>query len=162
MEGDDYIYDGDQLTYNNVFTSTESPSSSSPSFEDFFLNLTSTSIPPTLNDDDDDTSPSRDLCGEGLNSVGSAWGIVHGPLALLVCSLGVLANSLTLIVLTRKGMLSHTNLILAALAFADLLTEIEYIPFALAMKLPGTPTSTRKTYAWALFVLSHSNFSQVR
>jgi hypothetical protein len=157
MESDYYtIYDQEDL----FGTSTDTP------WEDFILTLNAST---TLSTPTTAASPSsggggntsEDLCGEGLSSVGDAWGVVHGGLALFVCTLGVIANSLTLVVLTRKGMISPTNRILAGLAFADLLTEIEYMPFALAMKLPATPTSTRKTYAWALFVLAHSNFSQV-
>lgn len=75
----------------------------------------------------------------------------------MVCLFGAQANILNLIVLTRRDMINPTNAILTGLALADLLNMLEYIPYAFYLLLPGS----RTTYAWALFVLIHSNFSQV-
>lgn len=54
-----------------------------------------------------------------------------------------------------------TNTILTGLALADLLNELEYMPFAICMKVLASPGFPPKTYPWAVFVLAHSNFSQV-
>jgi hypothetical protein len=103
----------------------------------------------------------EDFCGPSWEAFGSTYGSVHGYTSLILCLFGSLMNVLNLVVLTRRGMINPTNLILSALALADLLNMIEYIPFALFMKILAR-NGNRKTYEWALFVLIHSNFSQAR
>ncbi|ESO11149.1 hypothetical protein HELRODRAFT_194885 [Helobdella robusta] len=49
----------------------------------------------------------------------------------MVCSFGITANILNIIVLTRKNMKSATNSILTGLAVFDELTMLAYFPFAL-------------------------------
>jgi hypothetical protein len=100
-------------------------------------------------------------CGPWLTELGAWYGGVHGFSSLIVCFFGCVMNLLNLVVLTRKGMHNPTNAILTGLAFADLLNDLEYMPFALSMKLLARPGFPPKTYSWALFVLAHSNFSQV-
>lgn len=56
---------------------------------------------------------------------------IHGYLAAVVCVFGVIANVLNIIVLTRKNMVSSTNIILTGLAISDGLTMAFYFPFAL-------------------------------
>jgi len=56
---------------------------------------------------------------------------IHGYLASAVCVFGVMANVLNIIVLTRKNMISSTNIILTGLAVSDGLTMAFYLPFAL-------------------------------
>jgi hypothetical protein len=55
----------------------------------------------------------------------------HGYLASIICVLGIIANGVNIIVLTRKNMISATNTILTALAVADGLTMMAYLPFAI-------------------------------
>ncbi|XP_064642578.1 G-protein coupled receptor dmsr-1-like [Lineus longissimus] len=55
----------------------------------------------------------------------------HGYCASIICVLGIIANGLNIIVLTRKNMISATNTILSALAVADGLTMLAYFPFAI-------------------------------
>jgi hypothetical protein len=100
----------------------------------------------------------EDFCGPSWEAFGSTYGSVHGYTSLILCLFGSLMNVLNLVVLTRRGMINPTNLILSALALADLLNMIEYIPFALFMKILAH--DGRKSYGWALYVLIHSNFSQ--
>jgi hypothetical protein len=102
----------------------------------------------------------EDFCGPSWEAFGSTYGSVHGYTSLVICLFGSLMNVLNLVVLTRRGMINPTNLILSALALADLLNMIEYIPFALFIKILAH-NGNRNTYGWALFVLIHSNFSQV-
>ncbi|ODN04087.1 Sex peptide receptor [Orchesella cincta] len=96
-------------------------------------------------------------CGSGLKAFGDGYRGIHGYTSLVVCLFGCFANILNLIVLTRKEMINPTNAILTGLALADLLNMIEYMPYAVYMNY----LTHRKTYGWALFVLTHSNFSQV-
>lgn len=56
---------------------------------------------------------------------------VHGVLAPVVCVLGIIANCLNIVVLTRKNMVSPTNTLLAALAISDGLTMAAYFPYAI-------------------------------
>jgi len=103
----------------------------------------------------------EDYCGPTWAAIGLAYGHAHGFTSLLICLFGCFLNLLNLIVLTRRGMISPTNVILTGLALADMLNMTEYIPFALFMKVLKRPGYPPKTYGWALFVLIHSNFSQV-
>lgn len=101
-------------------------------------------------------------CNPWLGELGAWYGGVHGYSSLVVCLFGCVMNLLNLVVLTRREMHNPTNAILTGLAFADLLNDLEYMPFALFMKVLARPGYPPKTNPWALFVLAHSNFSQVR
>lgn len=85
---------------------------------------------------------------------------VHGYIALIICLLGSVANSVNIAVLSRKEMMSSTNSILTALAVADLLVMLDYIPLALHIYTNIADELNRNSYAWALFVYFHSIFSQ--
>lgn len=124
-------------------------------FNDTLIDENSLLVDPSSNAT---VSAAAGYCGASLKSFERSYKHVHGYTSLLVCMFGAQANILNLIVLTRKEMINPTNAILTGLALADLLNMMEYIPYAVYMILPGSKT----TYAWALFVLIHSNFSQVR
>jgi len=98
-----------------------------------------------------------------LKKFGLSYKRVHGYLSLSVSCFGSIANILNLIVLTRTELITPTNLILTGLAFADMLNMLEYIPYVFYSSFYPNPVdgTLRKTYAWALFVLFHANFSQV-
>ncbi|XP_072943537.1 G-protein coupled receptor dmsr-1-like [Epargyreus clarus] len=85
---------------------------------------------------------------------------VHGYIALIICLLGSVANSVNIAVLSRREMASSTNSILTALAVADLLVMLDYIPFALHIYIKIGTELNRNSYAWAVFVYFHSIFSQ--
>jgi hypothetical protein len=55
----------------------------------------------------------------------------HGYLATAVCTFGIVANTLNIVVLTRRNMVSATNCLLTGLAVSDGLTMAIYLPFAL-------------------------------
>jgi hypothetical protein len=105
-------------------------------------------------------SSAKDFCSPSWAALGMTYGAVHGYTSLVLCLFGSLMNVLNLVVLTRREMVSPTNLILSALALADLLNMIEYIPFVLFMKILSH-IEDRKGYGWALYLLIHANFSQV-
>ncbi|KPJ09634.1 putative G-protein coupled receptor B0563.6 [Papilio machaon] len=57
---------------------------------------------------------------------------IHGYVSLLVCTIGVLANSMNIAVLTRKDMAAAPiNRLLKWLAVADVFVMVEYVPFAI-------------------------------
>lgn len=85
----------------------------------------------------------------------------HGYISLIVCIIGVLCNLFNIAVLTRKELINTTSYLLTALAVADLLTMLSYIPYALHFHvLYGTPSSPdRNCYPWIVFLWFHVNFS---
>ncbi|KAG8231124.1 hypothetical protein J437_LFUL010450 [Ladona fulva] len=50
---------------------------------------------------------------------------LHGPIALIICAVGCVLNTINVAVLSRPPMRSPTNAILTALAVADLLVMAE-------------------------------------
>ncbi|KAK9512916.1 hypothetical protein O3M35_001227 [Rhynocoris fuscipes] len=100
-------------------------------------------------------------CGHAFDLFRNVYRGAHGYISLVVCLFGSVANLLNIVVLTRREMTSPTNAILTGLAVADLLVMLEYIPFAWHMYLSIGSKTNRYSYLWALFVLLHSNFTQV-
>ena len=68
-----------------------------------------------------------------------------------------------MIVLMQKTLRSNPiNLILSAIAVADCLLVVEYIPFTIHMYLLDEETrhsEERFSYGWGVFLLFHSNFT---
>lgn len=100
-------------------------------------------------------------CGAGVDTFHTRYVAIHGWASLFVCIFGSIANGLNIAVLTRKEMRGPTNAILTGLAVADMLVMIEYIPYAVHTHLYHRPKRDTFTFAWAWFVLVHSNFAQV-
>ena len=71
-------------------------------------------------------------CGGSLRNAALKYGNDYHPyLAIMVCVFGTVANLLNIAVLTRKDMVCFPiNRILTALAIADMVLMIEYIPYA--------------------------------
>ncbi|KAH8278273.1 hypothetical protein KR044_009432 [Drosophila immigrans] len=88
---------------------------------------------------------------------------MHGYVSLVVCILGTIANTLNIIVLTRKEMRSPTNAILTGLAVADLAVMLEYIPYTVHdfILTDSLPREEKLSYSWACFIKFHSIFAQV-
>ncbi|KAF5308145.1 hypothetical protein FQR65_LT06324 [Abscondita terminalis] len=85
----------------------------------------------------------------------------HGYVAITVCFFGIIANILTIAVLTRKDMAAAPiNRILTGIAVADMLLMLEYTSFAYYyyIELPG---KLNFPYWGAAFILFHANFTQV-
>ncbi|KAJ8879760.1 hypothetical protein PR048_020368 [Dryococelus australis] len=113
---------------------------------------------PWVNSSLAEASREQPYCGPGLAAFSDTYRPVHVYASLLVCIFGSVANSLNIAVLSRREMSSPTNAILTGLAVADLLVMLEYIPFVGHTFLPYRQ---RLSYGWAVFVLFHSNFTQV-
>lgn len=96
-------------------------------------------------------------------SMATTYKQLHGYIALLVCIFGAIANCLIMVVLRRKEMHTPVNVMLFALAIADLLIMIEYIPFAIHMYVIGHDIHLEDeyTYASAAFVYFHVHFTQI-
>lgn len=87
-------------------------------------------------------------CGEDLTWFANWYAKLHPYTSLLVCVFGVLANTLNMIVLTRKELVSATNAILTGLAFADNVVMIVCLPFIVHQNFIAQ--SEKFTYPWAL------------
>ena len=74
-----------------------------------------------------------------LHAVGSSYGNAHGFVGLSVAAVGVAANAANIGVLSRPHMKSCTNLLLTALAIADLLTVASFLPIYLHFYIWRTP-----------------------
>ena len=89
-------------------------------------------------------------------SFAKTYSLCHGYISLVVCIIGVLLNSFNIVVLTRKQLISPTNYFLTALAIADLLTMLSYIPISIHFYIQHPP---HNTYKWVLFLFLQVNFS---
>ena len=88
----------------------------------------------------------------------------HGYIAAIVCIWGIVANLANIVVLTRKNMVSQTNLILTWLAVADLLTMTSYFPVSIhfyILRDPNLSFPASTSVHWIRFMLFHINFSVV-
>ncbi|KAL3863449.1 hypothetical protein ACJMK2_005203 [Sinanodonta woodiana] len=89
---------------------------------------------------------------------------VHGYISVCVCAFGILANIANIVILTRKNMVSSTNVILTWLAVADLFTMLDYFPFAMhfyILKEQDLNFPETRGYGWMVYLLFHANFSIV-
>lgn len=89
---------------------------------------------------------------------------IHGYLSACVCLFGFIANIFNIVVLTRRNMITSTNVILTGLACADLFTMLDYFPFAMhfyIFKDPDLQFPDTRGYGWICYLLFHANFSVV-
>ncbi|XP_065361227.1 probable G-protein coupled receptor 139 [Calliphora vicina] len=102
-------------------------------------------------------------CGSGMDNFHTSYKNLHGYISLIVCILGTIANTLNIIVLTRREMRSPTNAILTGLAVADLAVMLEYIPYTVHDYIlwERLPREQQLSYPWACFIKFHSIFAQV-
>lgn len=94
----------------------------------------------------------------------SSYVHVHGYLSLVVCCFGCIANTLNIIVLTRREMRSPTNHILTGLAVADLVVMLDYIPYVIIdnlLPMFRVSRELRLAYSATWFVMFHSIFAQI-
>lgn len=69
-------------------------------------------------------------CKYGCNyfdSFSEAYDPIHKPLSLLICIFGICANGINLVVLTRRGMVTATNILLTGLSAAQLFLLLNYL-----------------------------------
>ncbi|KAM8710444.1 hypothetical protein ACLKA7_017114 [Drosophila subpalustris] len=102
-------------------------------------------------------------CGASVDDFHTNYKYIHGYFSLIVCILGTIANTLNIIVLTRREMRSPTNAILTGLAVADLAVMLEYIPYTVHDYILSDllPREQQLSYSWACFIKFHSIFAQV-
>lgn len=98
-----------------------------------------------------------------LNNLIYSYKYIHGYLSLSVCLLGALANTLNIIVLTRREMRTPTNAILTGLAVADLAVMLEYMPYAVHdyILIEQWPREQQLNYTWACYIKFHAIYAQL-
>lgn len=108
----------------------------------------------------EDTRPAVD-CGGEIEHFSITYGKQYHPyVAISVCLFGTVANILNIAVLTRKDMAATPiNRILKALAVADMILMLEYIPYAsydfVYVKKKEFP------YPGAVYMLIHAHVTQI-
>lgn len=121
---------------------------------------TTTEAPTTGSSVDNDNSTGRPYYGEVFDAVYEAYSPIHGYLSLVVCVFGVFSNIMTVVVLTRREMWSPTNAILVGIAMANLMVNLDYIPFTIHTSIANSTLYTSySTYAWAVLTLLHAHVS---
>ncbi|XP_030763317.1 FMRFamide receptor-like [Sitophilus oryzae] len=134
--------------------------SSSITSSDYEISTTMSSLSPK-NDSSDSVSESW-FCGSTLQSWATVYAkVYHCHCAIAVCLFGIITNSFNIIVLTRKDMASAPiNRILTALAWADMLLMMEYIPFVYYYNVL-TEENKEFPFYGAVFIMIHNHFSQI-
>ncbi|XP_038211248.1 sex peptide receptor-like [Zerene cesonia] len=100
-------------------------------------------------------------CEGDFRDVVEAYNIIHGYVSLIVCTIGVLANTMNVAVLTRRDMAAAPiNRLLKWLAVADVFVMLEYVPFSI-YKYLILPETLDFSYSWAMYLLFHMHFAQI-
>ncbi|CAG5055581.1 unnamed protein product [Parnassius apollo] len=100
-------------------------------------------------------------CDGDFRDIIETYNGIHGYVSLLVCTIGVIANSMNVAVLTRKDMAAAPiNRLLKWLAVADVFVMLEYVPFAI-YKYLVLPETLDFPYSWAMYLLFHMHFAQI-
>lgn len=88
---------------------------------------------------------------------------VHGYLAIVIATCGIVLNVINISVLSQRRMINPISAILTALAVSDGLTMIAYVPFALHQYILRATLSARewRTYAWMTFICFNVHFTVV-
>ncbi|CAG9563931.1 unnamed protein product [Danaus chrysippus] len=100
-------------------------------------------------------------CDGDFRDVVEAYNGIHGYVSLIVCTIGVLANTMNVAVLTRRDMAAAPiNRLLKWLAVADVFVMLEYVPFSI-YKYLVLPEKLDFPYSWAMYLLFHMHFAQI-
>lgn len=121
-----------------------------------------TTMPNNCNLTEDDILQKSSV--EGLSDFSERYANIHGYVSATVCLFGFMANLANIVCLTRRNMVSSTNLILTWLAVADMLTMTSYFPFALhfyILRDTDIPRLSTRSYGWIIVLLFHANFTIV-
>ena len=133
MADDHYTINGTDILQNNILAA-----------------LTNTTVAPNESGDQVTT----------LLQFANIYRPIHGIAAPIICVLGIIANCLNIVVLTRKNMVSPTNILLTWLAISDGLTMLAYFPYAILNYHIYTHSST-VPLANARFIMFYAIFSVI-
>ena len=95
----------------------------------------------------------------GLEAFSRWYEAIHGYVSVGFCVVGIVFNIMNIVVLTRKNMLTSTNTILTALAFADMFTMLSYLPYAAYFYCYTQPNNTAlHSRGWIIYLIFNQNF----
>ncbi|XP_058987909.1 G-protein coupled receptor dmsr-1-like [Musca domestica] len=102
-------------------------------------------------------------CDKSFDDFHTNYKHVHGHLSVVVCLLGTMANTLNIMVLSRREMRTPTNAILTGLAVADLAVMLEYLPYAIHDYILSEYWTREQqlNYSWACYIKFHAIYAQV-
>ncbi len=84
---------------------------------------------------------------------------IHGYLSVFVCLFGIISNTMNIIVLTQKEMITSTNVILSSLAVADMLTMMSYLPYAIYFYcISRLDPLYGHSRGWVIYLIFNLNF----
>lgn len=85
---------------------------------------------------------------------------IHGYLSVCVCLFGIVSNTMNVVVLTQREMLTSTNVILTSLAVADMLTMMSYLPYAIYYYCLYKPDPLLgHSLGWVAYLIFNTNFT---
>lgn len=116
---------------------------------------------------DDETFGSTEASRVALGPLGDAllqfshwYQGIHGYVSIAVCLFGIASNLTNIVVLTRKSMITPTNHLLTALAIADVMTMVSYLPYATYFYCLTVPDeSYGHPKAWVIYLLFNVYFT---
>lgn len=113
---------------------------------------------------DDETSAGSESTvapeGDSLGQFSHWYQSIHGYVSIAVCLFGIASNLSNIVVLTRKSMISPTNHLLTALAIADVMTMVSYLPYAAYFYCLAVPEeSYDHPKAWVIYLLFNVYFT---
>uniref|UniRef100_A0A914WCM6 G-protein coupled receptors family 1 profile domain-containing protein n=1 Tax=Plectus sambesii TaxID=2011161 RepID=A0A914WCM6_9BILA len=97
-----------------------------------------------------------------LRYFGLRYSYYHGYICAFLCTYGIIANVINIIVLTRPWMRTAVNIILSAIAICDIGTMVSYFVYVLHVRLIHSDFPCHSdvyTYSWLLYILFHSLWS---
>ncbi|KAK6740264.1 hypothetical protein RB195_008621 [Necator americanus] len=109
--------------------------------------------PPLFNLDDNATVEFF----QGLQAFSEIYTILHRYLCLVLCSVGIIVNTLHFFVLSRRPMRAYIiNALLCAMAVCDALTMTSYLIYILRFRIFDNATGVYGySYPWLVFLIVH-------
>ncbi|VDN53581.1 unnamed protein product [Dracunculus medinensis] len=109
--------------------------------------------------------PLPDISGlmSTITSFSQKYGELHPYIALFLCITGIILNLITVIVLSRRTMLSPVNILLCSIAICDGIVMMSYLIFVahFLIKAASRCESSDYNYHWAVFTLFHAHASVI-
>ncbi|XP_060082514.1 G-protein coupled receptor dmsr-1-like [Ylistrum balloti] len=110
------------------------------------------------------SNPAQDEYTPALEAFSKRYAPLHGYISVFVCVFGIIANVANIVVLTRKNMITTTNIVLTWLAVTDSMKMLDYLPFVTyfyILKEDDLEYFSSRSYSWMCFLLYHASFSIV-